>query len=168
MKLVHALSVIHKSIVVESSEVREFCTIRDSKISKGCHISERVSIKKSNLGAGVEVNAGTYIENATFEKNVQIGPNCSIVGVTHNFSAQGVDKNDIFREIKIAEGVWVAANCVVLPGVVIGKHSIVAAGSVVGRNIPDGHIYLGNPSSYKLISLADWKKESENTIKKER
>lgn len=48
----------------------EFCTLHDSIIEAGCKIYERVSIKKSRLCSGCDINAGTYIENAFLHENV--------------------------------------------------------------------------------------------------
>lgn len=48
--------------------------------------------------------------------------------------------------IDIGRNVWVGANCVVLPGVTIGDNSVVAAGSVVTRNVPPNEIWAGVPA----------------------
>jgi acetyltransferase-like isoleucine patch superfamily enzyme len=49
---------------VGDAEIREFVTVHDSEIGDGCLILERVSIKKSHLDGDIDVNAGTYVENA--------------------------------------------------------------------------------------------------------
>ncbi|AKM83886.1 TPA: hypothetical protein DCZ46_00935 [Candidatus Campbellbacteria bacterium] len=85
-----------------------------------------------------------------------IAPNCSIVGVTHEFSQQGVSNIDVFNEITIQHGVWIGAGCIILPGVTIGPCSVIGAGSVVKKNIPPFHIYLGTPSNFRLEKLKDW------------
>jgi acetyltransferase-like isoleucine patch superfamily enzyme len=46
----------------------------------------------------------------------------------------------------IGDGVWLGSNVLVLPGVTIGKGSVVAAGSVVSRDIPSGVLAAGNPA----------------------
>ena len=48
--------------------------------------------------------------------------------------------------IKIEDDVWIGANCVVLPGVTIGEHSVIAAGSVVTKDVPPGVIFGGVPA----------------------
>ena len=48
--------------------------------------------------------------------------------------------------IEISDDVWIGANAVITAGVSIGKHSIVGAGSVVTKNIPDYCIVVGNPA----------------------
>ena len=48
--------------------------------------------------------------------------------------------------ITINDNVWVGANCVITAGVTIGKHSVIGAGSVVTKNIPDYCVAVGNPA----------------------
>ena len=134
-----------ESIIGNGVEIREFSTIHDSYIGVECRISERVSIKKSKIGTGVEINAGSYIEKVEIHDYAQIGPNCNIVGVTHEFSLNGVNYDDIFNQIIIGEGVWIGAGCTILPGVLIGAGAVVGAGSIVKKNIEGRHRYIGTP-----------------------
>ncbi|WP_373514953.1 DapH/DapD/GlmU-related protein [Persicitalea sp.] len=50
------------------------------------------------------------------------------------------------KMIVIGDGSWLGANVVVTAGVTIGKHCVVAAGSIVTRNIPDHSVAVGNPA----------------------
>lgn len=47
--------------------------------------------------------------------------------------------------ITVGDSVWIGANVSVLPGVKIGSNTIIGAGSVVNKDIPDGVIAVGNP-----------------------
>lgn len=51
-----------------------------------------------------------------------------------------------YAPVKIGDDVFIGINSIILPGVTIGSHSIVAAGSVVTRDVPDGVIVGGNPA----------------------
>ncbi len=51
--------------------------------------------------------------------------------------------------VEIGDDVWIGANCVILPGVTIGDHAVIAAGSVVTKPVPSGAIVGGVPA--KLI-----------------
>ena len=65
------------------------------------------------------------------------------------------------EQITVGEGSWIGANAVILPGVQIGRFCVIAAGSVVSRNVPEYHMAAGNPAV--LIKQLDrengiWKK----------
>ena len=139
---------VFRSQVGKEVMIREFCTVRNSFIGDKCKVYERVSIKKSNVGEGSDINTGVYIENADVGKDVQIAPNCSIVGITHEFSSEGID-NDVFERVVIGDGAWIGAGSIILPGVKIGKGAIVGAGAVVKSNIPDHFRYIGTPIQFR-------------------
>lgn len=61
---------------------------------------------------------------------------------TRPISLQGFSKNGIVVE----DEAWIAANCVILSGVTIGRHAVVSAGSVVRRNVPSYSVVTGNPA----------------------
>lgn len=50
------------------------------------------------------------------------------------------------KPVAIGDGVWVASFSIILPGVHIGKNSVVGAGSVVTKDIPDHELWAGNPA----------------------
>ena len=56
-----------------------------------------------------------------------------------------------YKDIIINDGVWIGMNSIILPGVTIGKKAVVAAGSVVTKNVPDYCIVAGNPATIKKI-----------------
>jgi acetyltransferase-like isoleucine patch superfamily enzyme len=56
----------------------------------------------------------------------------------------GVDKS-----IVINEGAWIGGNVTILPGVIIGEHAVVGAGSVVNKDVPEYTLFAGVPA--KLI-----------------
>lgn len=142
---------------VGASEVREFVTLRDSRIGDDCKIYERTSIKRCDIGDAVDVNAGSYLENAAIESNVQIAPNSNVVGVTHDLSERGMEfRNDSFEEVVLREGAFLGAGTVVGPGVEIGARSVVAAGATVTEDVDPGMIVLGSPPTQRVVDLEDW------------
>lgn len=50
--------------------------------------------------------------------------------------------------VVIKDGVFIGAHCIILKGVTIGEKSIIGAGSVVTKSIPDGEIWAGNPAKF--------------------
>lgn len=142
---------------VGDAEIREYVTIHDSTVGDGCQIYERSSLKKSHLSDRIDVNAGSYVENAEIGPAVQIGPNCSVVGVTHELSADGMTfREDIFERVILHEGVFLGANAVVGPGVEVGERTVIAAGATVTADIGSEKIVLGSPPSQQIVDLADW------------
>jgi len=75
-----------------------------------------------------------------------IGPGCKLICTNHALDGEERLKglfND--KPITIEENVWLGANVTVLPGVTIGKNSVVGAGSIVTKDIPENVIAVGNP-----------------------
>lgn len=78
--------------------------------------------------------------------NVQIGPNCSIITITHALDPEQRNAGIMqARPVTIGDNVWLAANVVVLPGVEIGHGSVIGAGSVVTKSIPANVLAMGTP-----------------------
>ncbi|MCM1300154.1 MAG: sugar O-acetyltransferase [Alistipes senegalensis] len=78
--------------------------------------------------------------------NVMIGPNCSLVTITHALLAD--QRNEGIMQanpITIGNNVWIASNVVILPDVTIGDGAVIGAGSVVLKSIPAGMLAVGNP-----------------------
>jgi acetyltransferase-like isoleucine patch superfamily enzyme len=64
-------------------------------------------------------------------------------------------KNTIRKSVVIEDDVWIGAHTVILPGVRIGKGSVIGANSVVTKDVPPMAIVLGSPArSHKLRDTA--------------
>lgn len=78
--------------------------------------------------------------------NCQIAPNVSIYTAGHPLHP--VARNSLYEygiEVVIGDNVWIGGNAVILPGVHIGNNTVIGAGSVVTKNIPDSVLAAGNP-----------------------
>lgn len=97
-------------------------------INRGCEF---------HLGYGKE-------QTITLEDNVFLGPRVSLICVSHEIgsSSKRAGKNT-YQSIRISKGVWIGANTTILPGVTIGEGSVVAAGSVVTKDIPSSQLWGG-------------------------
>jgi acetyltransferase-like isoleucine patch superfamily enzyme len=98
-------------------------------------------VKGLKLGKRTDIGAFTYI-NASYGveigDNVQIGSHCSI------YSISTIDNKN--GKVVIKENACVGSHSVVMPGVTIGKNSIVGAFSFVNKDIPDNVIAVGIPA----------------------
>jgi len=135
-----------------NSTIEDFCTVNNGMglINIGCNT--RIGIGSVLIGP---INIGN---------NVRLAQNVVITALNHNYtditkpiSEQGVRTKEVF----IGNETWIGANSVVLPGVTVGKHSVVAAGSIVTKDVPSYSVVAGNPA--RVIKkyneeTADWEK----------
>jgi maltose O-acetyltransferase len=73
------------------------------------------------------------------------GPAVQIYTATHPLEAELRRRQEFAKPVTIGSDVWVGGAAVICPGVTIGSRSVVGAGSVVTRDIPDGVFAAGNP-----------------------
>lgn len=78
--------------------------------------------------------------------NCMIGPNVGIYTAGHSIEPKDRNKSGYGIQIIIGNDVWIGGSCVILAGVTIGDNSIVAAGSVVTKDVPANTIVAGNPA----------------------
>lgn len=93
------------------------------------------------LGDNTDIGAFTYINaknTVEIHKNVQIGSHCSI------YSESTIDGKS--GKVVLKEGSCLGSHCVVMPGVTVGKNSIIGAFSFVTKDIPDDVIAVGVPA----------------------
>jgi len=84
----------------------------------------------------------------TIGKNSLIAANCTIVTANHDVTKRGVEAMHAIerKAVNIGEGCWLGVNVVILPGVTIGNNAVIAAGSVVTRDMPENMICMGTPA----------------------
>jgi len=78
--------------------------------------------------------------------NCMIGPNVGIYTAGHSIEPKDRNKSGYAIPIVIGNDVWIGGSCTILAGVTIGDNSIVAAGSVVTKSIPENTVVAGNPA----------------------
>lgn len=83
-------------------------------------------------------------------KHARIGPNCQFYTPNHPMDPVARrEEKEYAHPITIGEDCWLGGNVTLLPGVTIGDRCIVAAGSVVTRDVPDDCLVAGNPAVIK-------------------
>lgn len=109
-------------------------------VSKGAKltIGNDVSI---NAGVGIAANLEVVIGN-----NVRIGPRTSIFDSVYHAVDSLDDGKDLRKKITIHDNVWIGTGALILPGVIVGKNSVIAAGSTVTRDVPANTLVAGAPA----------------------
>jgi maltose O-acetyltransferase len=102
------------------------------------------------IGARTFANYGLIaldVGSITIGDDVQIGPYVQLLTPTHPMDAAlRRDKWEAAKAITIGSNVWLGGGVIVLPGVSIGENSVVGAGSVVTRDLPDDVVAMGTPA----------------------
>lgn len=91
----------------------------------------------------------TIIGPVQIGNHVNLAQGITVTALNHVFSHPGlnIDQQGVeTKPVVIGDDVWIGANAVVLPGVSIGCHCVVAAGAVVTKNVPDGSLVAGVPA----------------------
>lgn len=127
----------NKFSIGEYSCIESFSTINNGvgDVSIGHH--SLVGISNVIIGP---VAIGNHVIMA--QHVVVSGLNHNYQNITIPIREQGIDT----RPIRIEDECWIGANVVITPGVTIGFHSVVAAGSVVTKDVPPYSIVGGNPA----------------------
>jgi acetyltransferase-like isoleucine patch superfamily enzyme len=106
---------------------------------------------------GVDITIGRNVfvnQNCTFydlggidiADDVMIGPNVSLITSGHPLEPSRRREGVIAKPIVIARNVWIAAGATIIGGVTVGENAVVAAGSVVTRDVPPNTLVGGNPA----------------------
>ncbi len=120
---------IENTIIEDRASIGPFARLRDkTKIDKEAKIGNFVEIKKSNIKTNVKVSHLSYIGDASIEKNSNIGAGM----ITCNYD--GLKKNKTF----IGENCFIGSNTSLIAPIKILKNSIIGAGTVIDKNIPEG------------------------------
>lgn len=118
------------------------------KVDKNVYISPSIQVGDNvRISENVKIRKNTYIGN-----NVLIGPGVQIITATHNFDSLDrpiSEQGDEQFKVVIGNDVWIGTNTILLPNIKIGNHAIIAAGSIVTKDVAEYAIVGGNPA--KLI-----------------
>ena len=133
-------------------------SLKSNKRSYHLHMHSPVKIMADRPGAVIEIGDNTRINGSCIHayKKISIGKNCLIAANCQIFDGSGHDLSfpDVANRINtigdakpiiIEDNVWIGANCIILPGVRIGQGSVISAGSVVHKDIPEMCVAAGNP-----------------------
>ena len=141
-------SKIYHSVRMDTPPYRKFSLGKQSVIESYCCINNAVGdvIIGSHTRIGIHC---TVIGPVTIGNHVNLAQGIVVTALNHNFKdttlyidEQGISTNPVV----IGDDVWIGANAVILPGVTIGRHAVVAAGAVVTKDVPDYCVVGGVPA----------------------
>ena len=140
-------------INIGQKQIRGFCGKlilarcgRHVNIEKGAEFPSSVELGDgSGIGIRAQING-----KVTIGQNVMMGPDVCIYARNH-----AIDRTDIpmnaqgfadEKPVTIADDVWIGAKVIILPGVHVGTGSVIGAGAVVTKDVPDYAVVGGNPA----------------------
>lgn len=141
-------SKIYRSVRMDTPPYRTFSLGRQSVVESYCCINNAVG----DVVIGDHTRIGihcTVIGPVTIGSHVNLAQGITATALNHNFEDTGkrIDQQGVSTNpVVISDDVWIGANAVVLPGVTIGKHCVVAAGAVVTKDVPDFTVVGGVPA----------------------
>lgn len=144
-------AIFFKSSLFPSYSIkRTILKLFGAEIGVNVIIKPNVNIKypwKLKVGDNVWIGEGVWIDNLDF---VYLGNHCCIsqgallLCGNHDYSKSSFDL--IVKPIVLEDGVWIGAKSIICPGVIIGSHGVLSAGSVLSDDIKPYEIYRGNPA----------------------
>ena len=91
----------------------------------------------------------TIIGPVTIGNHVNLAQGITVTALNHNFDdpQKRIDEQGVStKPVVIEDDIWIGANAVILPGVTIGHHTVVAAGAVVTKDVPPHSLVAGVPA----------------------
>ena len=153
---VHESSYIDENVRIgKGTKIWHFCHIQEgAKIGENCSFGQNVNVSNNVIIGNeckVQNNVSIY-EGVELEDGVFCGPSCVF---TNDLSprARYPKGKAGYKRTLIKEGASIGANATIVCGNVIGKYSMIAAGAVVTKDVPDYALVAGVPA--KIIGKVD-------------
>ncbi len=145
---------VHPNALVESDQIGDKTRIwafahvlKNVKIGEDCNLCDYVFIESGvTIGNRVTIKNGISVwEGVTIEDDVFLGPNCVF---TNDMFPRSKVHRDIYKTL-LKQGTSIGANATLLCGITLGKYSMVGAGAVVTKSVPDFALVTGSPAKFK-------------------
>ena len=141
-------SKIHRSVRMDTPPYRKFSLGDYSVVESYSCINNAVG----DVIIGDHTRVGlhnTVIGPVTIGNHVNLAQGITVTALNHNFTDHHlrIDEQGVSTTpVTIGHDIWIGANAVILPGVTIGDHSVVAAGAVVTKDVPPHTLVAGVPA----------------------
>jgi len=141
-------SKIYRSVRMDTPPYRRFWLGEHSVVESYCCINNAVGDVTIGDYTRIGIHC-TVIGPVCIGSHVNLAQGITVTALNHNFenTTQRIDQQGVStKPVVIGDDVWIGANAVILPGVTIGRHCVVAAGAVVTRDVPDKCVVGGVPA----------------------
>lgn len=142
--MIHPLSDVQSKNIGENTNIWQFCVVLpNAEIGKNCNICSHCFIENDVIiGDNVTVKCGVQLwDGMRVEDDVFIGPNVTFCNDKYPKSK---NKNFKLEPVIIKKGASIGANATILPGVTIGENALIAAGSVVTKDVGANLCFVNN------------------------
>lgn len=140
--------VLYRGAAIDSRVLlADLCTVRENvTIGRGTIVGRGVTVENvCTIGRYCKLESECYITAySELEDRVFVAP--GVVTSNDNYVGRTAERFKHFKGVRVRKGGRIGAGAVVLPGVTIGEDGLVAAGSVVTRDVPARTIVLGSPA----------------------
>ena len=153
--MIHPLADCQSKNIPQSTNIWQYCVVfPKAKIGENCNICSHCLIENDVVvGDNCTIKCGVQLwDGIELEANVMIGANCTF---TNDMYPRSKNKDWKLLKTKVCKGASIGAGSVILPGLTIGSHSMIGAGSVVTKNIPKNTLWMGNPAQMKGYKTKD-------------
>lgn len=141
-------------------------TLNSRNYSYHASMHSPVKLMADRKEAVIEIGRNTRVNGACLHayNRIQIGENCLIAANVQIIDANGhelsfdnvvnrINTSSCGKPIVIEDNVWIGLNAVILPGVKVGRGSVIGANTVVSTDVPPMVIFSGNPG--RVVKQAD-------------
>lgn len=146
--MIHPLSDCQNPNIPENTNIWQFCVVLpNAQIGENCNICSHCFIENGvKIGNNVTIKSGVQLwDGVEIEDDVFIGANVSF---TNDKYPKSRNRDWRLLKTRVCEGASIGAGATILPGITIGRESVIGAGSVVTKDVPDAEIWVGNPAKF--------------------
>ena len=146
LMFIHDLSDVQAENIGEGTRIWQYAVIlKGASIGRNCNICAHTLIESNVvIGHDVTIKSGVYIwDGITLSDDVFVGP---CVTFANDKEPRSKIYPAEFLKTIVGKGASLGANATILPGITIGSNSMIGAGSVVTKDVPDYAIVAGNPA----------------------